>query len=133
LIKWLLPMAVRFPDQYVQEVPAGTMRADVRSMTPLVSSLLRPDRNRLVLISGVMVLEMLMSLLSPWPLKIIIDNVIGGDPLPAWLTGILLSGDQNKTSLAAIAAMAMILITAIGKLAEYLENYLTESIAQHMA
>ena len=94
------------------------MRAYVRNMTPLISGLLRPYRNRLLLISGVMVLEMLMSLLSPWPLKIIIDNVIGGDPLPAWLTGISLSGDQNKTSLAAIAAMAMILITAIGGLAE---------------
>jgi len=54
-------------------------------------------------------------LLQPWPLKIVLDNVIAGRQLPSWLTAILQAvvGD-NKQSIPLFAvAAAMYRVTAL--------------------
>ncbi len=33
-----------------------------------------------------MLIETLMSLAAPWPLKIVLDNVVGNHKLPLWLS-----------------------------------------------
>jgi len=81
-----------------------------------------------------MLLETAMSLAAPWPLKIIIDNVIGNKELPhslVWLSDWLQS--ELVIGLAAICGLALVLFTAIGGLAGYIDNYFTESVAQYMA
>ena len=68
------------------------------------------------------------------PLKIIIDNVIDKQPLPAWLAWIhIFSAGNNRMQLAAAAALTLIVITIVGAIAGYLNSYFTESTAQYVA
>ena len=100
----------------------------------LVLLLLRPYRKWLVIIFCAMSLETAMSLAAPWPLKIIIDQVIAKHPLPSvlnWLTGTVIT--QNEKTLAAAAAISFVLFVVIGSFAGYINSYYTESVAQHIA
>jgi hypothetical protein len=56
-------------------------------MFRFVLELVRPYRNWLIVIFIAMVIETAMSIAAPWPLKIIIDNVVGHHKLPEFLTG----------------------------------------------
>ncbi|MDB4904178.1 MAG: transporter ATP-binding protein [Mucilaginibacter sp.] len=81
-----------------------------------------------------MLVETAMSLATPWPLKIIIDNVIGHHKLPhflAWMDTVFPA--ENRVQFAAVAAVSMIMMAAIGSLASYLDNYFTESVAQYVS
>src|SRR5664279_1528965 len=105
-----------------------------KSLTSLVLELIRPYNKWLIVIFLAMLLETAMSLLGPWPLKIIIDNVVGHHPLPGWLSWIndLPLGD-SKMAIAGAAAIGLILIALIGGIAGYIDNYYTESVAQYVA
>ena len=48
-------------------------------------SLSRPYRKWVFIILLAMLMEALMSVATPWPLKIIIDDVVGHGTLPEWL------------------------------------------------
>ena len=58
------------------------LKKSSKSLTSLVLELIRPYNKWLLVIFLAMLLETAMSLLGPWPLKIIIDNVVGHHPLP---------------------------------------------------
>ena len=47
----------------------------------LIRGSIRPYRFRLLIILLAMLVETAMSLASPWPLKVIIDNVVGNHKL----------------------------------------------------
>ena len=105
-----------------------------KTLTDLIVELVLPYRKWLVMIFVAMLLETVMSLAAPWPLKIVIDNVIDDKPLPAWLgwlNALLPPGDVM--ALAGASAIALVLFTAVGGLAAYINNYFTESVAQYMA
>jgi len=70
----------------------------------------------------------------PHAFKIIIDYAIGGKHLPDWLSWFItiFSGNQPM-SIVIACAIAMVLFSAIGGLACYIDNYFTESIAQYIA
>ncbi|HSZ31994.1 MAG TPA: ABC transporter ATP-binding protein, partial [Puia sp.] len=105
-----------------------------KSLSSLVFELIKPYKKWLVVIFLAMLLETGMSLLGPWPLKIIIDNVVGHHALPGWLSWIndLTAGD-SKMAIAGAAAIGLILIALIGGIAGYIDNYFTESVAQYVA
>jgi|GEM_PF-4496198 len=70
-------------------------------MPPLLADLLRPHRRTLAVILTVMLVQMAMSLAAPWPLKIIIDLVIGRHQKLAWINWVLAAlGADNKTRIA---------------------------------
>jgi ABC-type multidrug transport system fused ATPase/permease subunit len=111
-----------------------THKPYIGSLFDLIIDMAFPYRIWLGFIFMAMVLETAMSLAAPWPLKIIIDNVIGGKELPdglAWL-GNWLPAEQ-AISLAGICGLALVLFTAVGGLAGYINTYFTESVAQYMA
>ncbi len=105
-----------------------------KSLSSLVFELIKPYKKWLVVIFLAMLLETAMSFLGPWPLKIIIDNVVGHHALPGWLFWIndLTAGD-SKMAIAGVAAIGLILIALIGGIAGYIDNYFTESVAQYVA
>jgi len=81
-----------------------------------------------------MLFETIMSLAAPWPLKIILDNVIGNHRLPAWFNGIGLSRiGAGKMGLALVCTISVIFIAVIGAVAGYIDTYYTESVAQYVA
>ena len=76
-------------------------------MTRLVLGLVRPYRGWLINVFIAMIVETAMSLASPWPLKIIIDNVVGKHKLPEYLTWLRdLSFGEHTLALAGVAAAA---------------------------
>lgn len=115
----------------------NTVLEQQRSFTSLIIwaiSLARPYRKWVVFIVIAMLFETLMSVATPWPLKIIIDDVVGRGTLPKWLswTG-LQQGSSSKLAMAALIAFGYILINLIGSLAGYINNYYNEDVAQHVA
>ena len=54
-------------------------------MGRLIAEVLRPYRGWLTIILFATAVETAASLAAPWPLKIILDNVIGGRESPEWL------------------------------------------------
>jgi ABC-type multidrug transport system fused ATPase/permease subunit len=101
----------------------------------LLRQLVRPYRRSLALVFAAMLVETLMSLAGPWPLKVILDNVAAGRPLPAWLASLQGVGldTPGKMRLALLAGIATVLIAAIGALASYLDSYMSETVAQGVA
>jgi ABC-type multidrug transport system fused ATPase/permease subunit len=104
-------------------------------MYALIVTLLKPYRWNLAAIFVAMLVQMAASVASPWPLKVILDNVVGTHHLPPRLAAILqpFLGDSNKMSIAAAAAIATIAIALLGALASYVGNYYTTSVGQWVA
>lgn len=100
----------------------------------MVFSMVRPYKKWHLIIFLAMLVETAMSLATPWPLKIIIDYVIGHHQLPHWLMWMdKVFPGEKRIQFAAVAAVCMILMAAIGSLASYLDNYFTESVAQYVS
>ena len=100
----------------------------------LIRELLRPYRGWITIIVLAMLIETAMSLAAPWPLKVILDNVVGNHKAPEWLAPFrssLLGG--NKMELAALAGILTVIIAAFGAVATYIDNYYTESVGQWVA
>ena len=94
----------------------------------------RPYRKLVVFILLAMLIETVVGLAAPWPLKIIIDNVVGHHALPHWLQWMdVIFPTENKLQLAAVAAVSFIIITVLGSLAGVLDNYYNEKVAQYVA
>ncbi len=97
-------------------------------------SLSRPYKKLVIVILLAMLLETLIGLATPWPLKIIIDNVVGHHALPgalAWMDTFFPA--EKKIQLAAVAALSFIAITAIGSFAGFVDHYYNEKVAQYVA
>ena len=103
-------------------------------MTRLVLGLVRPYRGWLIVVFVAMLIETAMSIAAPWPLKIILDNVVGKHKLPEYLVWLRdFSFGENTLALAGVAAIGSVLIALIGAVAGYIDNYYTESVAQFVA
>ena len=103
-------------------------------MSRFVLELIRPYRTWLAIVFAAMVVETAMSLAGPWPIKVIIDNVVGSHPLPHWLSWLWdLPVARDKMGLALLAALTTVLIALIGSVADYIDNYYTESVGQWVA
>jgi ABC-type multidrug transport system fused ATPase/permease subunit len=100
-------------------------------MPPLLRDLLRPRRRTLAAILAAMLVQMAMSIAVPWPLKIIIDKVIGTHRQFQWIDSVLATlGADNKMRIAEAAGIATVLIAAISGAAMYVASYFTETLSQ---
>ena len=105
-----------------------------KAMMRFVLELVHPYRGWLSVVFGAMLIETAMSLAAPWPLKIILDNVVGRHKLPELLTWLRdFSFGEQTMALAGVAAVGAVVIAAIGAVAGYIDNYYTESVAQYVA
>ena len=112
--------------------PHPTLRT--KGMGDLIAVLLRPYRAWVALILAATGVETAMSLAAPWPLKIVLDNVIDGRQPPRWLAAAAsLMPGTGAIRIAAAAALATVAIAALGALAAYVDNYFTESVGQWIA
>jgi ABC-type multidrug transport system fused ATPase/permease subunit len=104
-------------------------------MLRFIGSLIRPYRGTLVGIFLAMLVETVMSLATPWPLKIILDNVVGDHRMAPWLHKLIgpLLESGSRLHVAALAAMAFVVISLLGAVASYIDNYYTESVGQWVA
>jgi subfamily B ATP-binding cassette protein MsbA len=98
-----------------------------------LASLLRPHWWRLAAATLAVLGESAANLLEPWPLKIVVDNVLKPHPAHGWLTRLVLfaagpgAGPMAVLRLAALAALA---IACLGAVCSFAERYLTTSVGQ---
>jgi len=93
--------------------------------------LVRPYWMLLAAAFAAMVIETAAGLWEPWPLKLIIDNVLGGKPLSPALARWAVFGTTPLDLLNA-AVVAVLAIAALGAGASYVQKYLTTAVGQHV-
>jgi ABC-type multidrug transport system fused ATPase/permease subunit len=76
-----------------------------------IASYMRPYRWRLAALAAVSVIEVALGALTPWPLKVVVDNVLVGHPLPAWAAHLVapLGGSSAIGLLALVLAAGLVL------------------------
>ena len=104
-------------------------------MFPLIWSLLKPYRATLIIIFVAMLLQMAASVAAPWPLKIVLDNVVGQHKLSPRFESFLhiFFAGSSKMEIALAAAVGLIVIAVLGAVASYVANYYTTSVGQWVA
>ena len=98
----------------------------------LILGLLRPYRWLVLAIFGFLLIQIAANLAAPWPLKVVLDSVVGNHKLPDWLHGLLqpLLGGEGKMHIAGLAALLLVAIAIVNAIATYVANYLTETVGQ---
>jgi ATP-binding cassette, subfamily B, bacterial len=96
-----------------------------------IFELLRPHWKSLSLALAAVIGETASDLLQPWPLKVIVDNLLQSKPLPSWLAAIVnhVAG-HDKLAILDFAIISVALIAVAGAVSSYTENYLTTSVGQ---
>jgi len=75
--------------------------------------------------------EGIAGLLEPWPLKIVLDNVVKQKALSGWLNHLVLSvAGNDRLAVLKFAAVLALGIAVAGSLCAYAEKYLTTSVGQ---
>ncbi|MBP2452684.1 ABC transporter ATP-binding protein [Mycolicibacterium lutetiense] len=100
----------------------------------LILELIRPYRLLIAGIFAVLLVQIATGLAAPWPLKVVLDSVVGHHPLPGWLHGLLgpLLGGETKMHIAGLAAIMVFVIALVAAIASYVSNYLTETVGQRI-
>jgi subfamily B ATP-binding cassette protein MsbA len=96
-----------------------------------IGRLLRPHWRSLALALVAVVGETVADVLQPWPIKIVVDNVVQSKRLPPWLDAVvmeLFAGDKYATLNFAVAAVAAIAL--LDAVSAYGDKYLTTRVAQ---
>jgi len=101
-------------------------------MVRLLAQLLRPYRWFLLIVLTAMLVQVGMTLLNPWPFKIIIDSVASNQPVPQWANWFLpMLGTGNiKMRIAMLAGAFAVVIAVVMAIAWYLNTYFSASIGQ---
>ena len=104
-------------------------------MLSFITRLIRPYRRTLAIILLAMLVETIMTLAAPWPLKVIIDNVVADHRLTPWLRDLIgpMLNSGARLHVAFVAALAFIAIAIFQSIASYIDNYYTESVGQWVA
>ena len=104
-------------------------------MTPLrwTLSFLRPYRARVALIAFLAVVEIGLSALAPWPLKLVVDNVLGGRPMPASIAG-LVDAVAGSSAIAVLLAVVLagLLIQVASEVAAMVHTQLQVNTGQRL-
>ena len=99
---------------------------------PRVLRYLRPYW-RLAIVSAVLILfGSAATLLVPWPLKILFDNVLGGQPLPPPLDRFPGALVGDRTSLLIAAVVAALAVAVLQNTLPVIDNYVNARIEQSM-
>jgi ATP-binding cassette, subfamily B, bacterial len=86
-----------------------------------------PHRGQFLVVTGQIIVISGLELLKPWPLKVIIDSVLGGAPLPfAW------SGEWSPSALLAASCLALVLLYVLIAGLTVANNYTGIRLGQRM-
>jgi ABC-type multidrug transport system fused ATPase/permease subunit len=112
-------------------VPLTVSAKETPAVPPLLRELLRPRRRVIAIILAVMLVQMAMTLAAPWPLKLILDNVVASRRPPHWITWLLpILGGTSKVHIAEAAGIITVLIAVVTGVALYVASYYTETLSQ---
>lgn len=97
-----------------------------------IRELLRPHTKSLILGVLAAIGEAITNLLEPWPLKVVLDNVLKSkESANGWLNHLIfLAAGTDKLAILKLAAFAVFVIAAVGALCSYAEKLLTTTVGQ---
>jgi subfamily B ATP-binding cassette protein MsbA len=96
-----------------------------------ISHLLRPHAKLLILGIAAVVGEGAANLAEPWPLKIVLDNVLKSKSGHPWLNQLIVTlAGPEKIAMLKFAALAVVGIAALGAVCNFTEKYITASLGQ---
>lgn len=90
---------------------------------------LRPYRLPLSLAGVLALTETVIGLAQPWPLKVAVDNAIGGRPASGWAAPL---AGLPAPVLGAVAAAASVALVAVAAVVGYLTSYLSGAAAERI-
>ncbi len=94
--------------------------------------LLRPYWHLVVVVLAAMAVQTVMTVASPWPLKIVLDSVIDGRALPPFVAAV--TGQPfDRVALLNLVVIATVAIAVLQAGSAYLDAYYTVSIGQWIA
>lgn len=92
----------------------------------------RPCRKHLLMLLLFNLAATPLSLLYPWALKIVVDSVFGGLPLPAWLAWMVPASMPTATAALALAVALLLIVGTLVHVQILASWYLTTYTAQRM-
>src|SRR5947207_15635155 len=93
--------------------------------------LIRPHWKALTIAFVAVAVESVADLMEPWPIKIVLDYVIGSKAAPEWMSSLIQSIlGSERLAVLNFAALAVVAIAVLGAIASYTEKYLTTKVAQ---
>jgi len=97
----------------------------------IINRVFRPHWKALSVAFLAVLIEGAASLFDPWPIKIVLDYGLGSRPMPEWMAGAVRKtfGD-GKLAIIYFAAIATVVVAAMGAVASYTQNYLTTRVGQ---
>ncbi|MGO4880425.1 MAG: ABC transporter ATP-binding protein [Bryobacteraceae bacterium] len=96
-----------------------------------IAGLLKPHTKSLIIGMLAVIGEGAANLLEPWPLKLVLDNVLKSHHDSGWLQQMVTSwAGGNPYTVLEIAALGALAIAVVGALCSYTEKYLTTSVGQ---
>ena len=92
--------------------------------------LLRTDRAAVSLAVWLMIVDTVLALAAPWPLKVVVDYGLGHQRFPPWLAGL---HGSPPLALAALAAVGGLLLLVLSSVAGYLVAFLVGAVGERMS
>jgi ATP-binding cassette subfamily B protein len=100
----------------------------------LLARILRAHWKALVVACVAVIGETAADVLEPWPITIIVDNILQGKRLSGPLGAAVASlFGENQTAMLNFALAAVLVIAIVGGISGYVEKYLTTSVSQWVA
>jgi len=99
-----------------------------------IAQLIRPHWKALTIALLAVLGVTLTDIIEPWPIKIVVDNLLQSKKLPVWLGGFV-SGlfGHDKLAILNFAVAAVAVIAVLGAVSDYVETYMTNSVSQWVA
>jgi subfamily B ATP-binding cassette protein MsbA len=109
------------------------MRIESEGKKISLGRLLRPYGASLAIAIVAVMIEGGASLAEPWPLKLVLDTVLKTKQGGWWLHQVIAAaGGTDKLTMLKFAAIAVLVIAAVGAVSSYIERYLTTTIGYNV-
>ena len=103
--------------------------AERKSLT--ITDLLKPHSKILLLGLIAVIGEGVANLFEPWPLKIVLDNVLKSREIHGWLNAFIqATAGPDRLAALEFAAVAVLAIAIVDAVCSYTEKYVTTSVGQ---
>jgi len=117
------------PDDVEPPVEAEPRRTSFRRQLTLLRYL-RPYWRAVIVVLASMLAEVGLQLLRPWPLKVLVDNVLGGHAIPSGLTTV--TGASSPRGLLPWVVSAEVAIFLLGTAAGMVYTFTSQRLGQRM-
>lgn len=99
----------------------------------MIVRLLRPHWRLLSIAFAAVIVEGAADLVGPWPIKIVLDYVVGSRQPPAWLDTLArFTPGHDQQAFLSLAVIVLLTVTVASAVSSYTEDYLTTTVGQRV-